>query len=282
MPKTSKKKTATEVMVHETAAVAEQSISETIHQGIPNVEAMLMAAIEKGAPVETIEKVMEMGEKIRARMAKESFNVAMAELQQEMPVISKDMEVREKMEKGGGVRYKFTPLASIVKQVGPIIAKHGFSYTIRIINDEKMLTAVCIVTHKDGHTEESSFSIPIGAEQYMSDVQKYGARSTFAKRYAFTNAFGIMTGDGDNDGQGASSTPPAAVNPEFLTKIREMINVSGIPEEKILKKFMADSLDQIDEKRLLILAKSLQEKISELNRNIKPEDIPTVEAEPVK
>ena len=45
----------------------------------------------------------------------------------------------------------------------------------------------------------------------MSDVQKYGARSTFAKRYAFCNAFGIMTGDDDTDGntiEEEKKTPP--------------------------------------------------------------------------
>ena len=33
----------------------------------------------------------------------------------------------------------------------------------------------------------------------MSAQQQYGAASTFAKRYAFLNAFGISTGDEDND-----------------------------------------------------------------------------------
>jgi ERF superfamily. len=33
----------------------------------------------------------------------------------------------------------------------------------------------------------------------MSDTQHVAAALTFAKRYAFTNAFGIMTGDDDND-----------------------------------------------------------------------------------
>jgi hypothetical protein len=57
----------------------------------------------------------------------------------------------------------------------------------------------CIVTHIDGHSQSSPFTVAIGAEQYMTDTQKMGARSTFAKRYAFCDAFGIMTGDDDTD-----------------------------------------------------------------------------------
>ena len=40
----------------------------------------------------------------------------------------------------------------------------------------------------------------------MSDSQVVAAASTFSKRYAFCNAFGILTGDEDNDGQ-AIKTP---------------------------------------------------------------------------
>jgi hypothetical protein len=42
--------------------------------------------------------------------------------------------------------------------------------------------------------------VPLGTEAFMSEVQKFGARATFAKRYAFCDAFGIITGDKDNDG----------------------------------------------------------------------------------
>ena len=38
----------------------------------------------------------------------------------------------------------------------------------------------------------------------MSAQQKVGAALTFAKRYAFCNAFGIMTGDEDNDANQAA------------------------------------------------------------------------------
>ena len=36
----------------------------------------------------------------------------------------------------------------------------------------------------------------------MSPMQSFGAAMTFAKRYAFCNAFGILTADEDRDGQG--------------------------------------------------------------------------------
>jgi hypothetical protein len=107
------------------------------------------------------------------------------------------------------VRYKYAPTDDIVNQVREYIAKNGLSYTLNVKQDEKMLTVVCRVKHILGHFEDSEFSVPIGSENFMSDVQKYGARSTFAKRYAFCNAFGIMTGDEDTDAVENKTQPQA-------------------------------------------------------------------------
>jgi hypothetical protein len=97
------------------------------------------------------------------------------------------------------VRYAYAPLDSIVEQTRDLIAKYGLSYSFKTTNDEKNITATLRITHIIGHSEENSFVVPIGTEGYMSDVQKYGARRTFAERYAFCDGFGILTGDEDTD-----------------------------------------------------------------------------------
>ena len=45
----------------------------------------------------------------------------------------------------------------------------------------------------------STFKVPIDKEGYMNAPQKFASALTFAKRYAFCNAFGILTGDEDDD-----------------------------------------------------------------------------------
>jgi len=65
----------------------------------------------------------------------------------------------------------------------------------------------------------------------MSEVQKHGAAMTFAKRYAFCQVFGIMTGDEDTDGAGQNGNgkpePPPANNPadiNFMTAIKKELD----------------------------------------------------------
>src|SRR3990167_1781746 len=79
----------------------EQSIS---------AESLISQAIERNLPVENLERLLAFAKEIKAIQAKESFNLAMAELQAELPIIEKD--------KSGGVTdtgkvaYKYAPLES--------------------------------------------------------------------------------------------------------------------------------------------------------------------------
>jgi hypothetical protein len=174
-------------------AVSEEKVETVAIQGF------ISQAIEKGTPVETMEKLFALREKAKAEYAREEFMKAMASFQRDCPVIVKKKIVTEKG--GVGVRYKYAPLDDIVSQVKKPLADNLLSYDFDTVEDQekKTLEVICVITHALGHSKSSKFKIPIGAEAYMSDVQKYGARVTFAKRYAFCNALGILTGDEDTD-----------------------------------------------------------------------------------
>jgi len=150
--------------------------------------------------------------------------MAITNFQAECPVIQKTKSVYEKDRKT--VRYKYAPIDAIIEQAKEHIAKNKLSYSLDVEQDDKMLTVICNVKHAAGHHETSKFSVPIGSEGYMSDVQKYGARSTFAKRYAFCNAFGILSGDEDTDAvepEANKTMQPVANNVQPMQKKPEPI-----------------------------------------------------------
>lgn len=161
-----------------------------------SAEILIAQAIEKGASVDTMERLLAMRTQLKGEFAKEAFIKAMSNFQAQCPIIVKDKIVYDKQ---GKERYRFAPLENIVTQVRKPLTENGFSYTVDVINDTTYLTAICKVTHILGHSETSSFQVPIDKDGYMSAPQKYAAASTFAKRYAFVNATGILTGDEDSD-----------------------------------------------------------------------------------
>lgn len=157
----------------------------------------LKFALQQGASVDVIERMMTVRRELKAEAAKEAFDRALAEFQAVCPIIKKTKD-------GYNRAYRYAPLDEILHQTKGLLREHGFSYTI---TTEKVggdsLKAICKVTHALGHSERSEFECPIDNNQknLMSTPQRWGGASTYAKRYAFCNAFGILTGDEDRDAQ---------------------------------------------------------------------------------
>lgn len=161
-----------------------------------SIEALLSQAIDKGVPVETMERLLAMRTQLKREAAKEAFDMAMAKFQAECPVIQKTKAVRN----NGQIVYKYEPIEGIVSQVRLPLRDNGFSYSTGMELKELGVKVTVKVTHELGHSEETSMEVPFGAKTgIMSHSQVTAAATTFAKRYAFCNAFGILTGDEDTD-----------------------------------------------------------------------------------
>lgn len=204
------------VKVTDVTVIEAETLPSVQAQETSSVEGFIEKAIAQGATVETLEKLLAMRKELKAEHAKEAFIAAMSKFQAECPVIKKDKEV---LDKYGKHRYNFAPMDSIVSQIKEPLGRNGLSYTVDTTNKDGLLTAVCKITHILGHSEISSFEVPIDKDSYMSAPQKYAAASTFAKRYAFQNALGILTGDQDTDaadlpgGVNAPEEPKQAATP---------------------------------------------------------------------
>lgn len=192
---------------------ADVAVREEIE--LDGVDSWISRAIASNMSVEALQSLLNMHERLKAEKAREAFIVAMGKFQKDCPTIEKKKPVYNK--DGKTIRYKFAPLDSIVDQVREFIAKHGLSYSVKTVQDDNFVTAICIVTHELGHHTTSSFKVPVDKDGYMSQPQKFASALTFAKRYAFCNAFGIMTGDEDNDANTSEAAPvsaPQMVNPK--------------------------------------------------------------------
>lgn len=184
----------------------------------PATPSSLMAmAIEKKVDVEVLERLVAMQENWEKKEAKKAFDRSMAAFQADCPTIKKTKQVRTK---SNMIAYSYAPIESIVSQVKDILLKHGFSYSTSMELQDKGVKVAVKVIHEQGHFEVSEMAVPFGTmTAIMSASQQAAAAQTFAKRYAFCNAFGILTGDEDNDGaniptgERASDVRPTAPAP---------------------------------------------------------------------
>jgi hypothetical protein len=217
-----------------------------------NVEALISEAIKQGTPVDTMERILAMRRELKAEFAKEAFDRAMAKFQSECPVIQKTKTVRTD---AGAVAYKYAPIESIVEQVKVPLQTNGFSYSTNMRMLESGVEVTVKVTHSAGHSELTQMTVPFGAKtRVMSDTQVVAAASTFAKRYAFCNAFGILTGDEDNDAQPLPQQPartakpvtpgkPATLSPITLDFINKLGTATTVEEYKDISAAINEAKD---------------------------------------
>lgn len=187
-----------------------------------NPQSMIMQAIDKNAPIETLERLFNLQERWEKSQAKKQYDLAMSAFQADVPSIPKSKIILDKDRVT--VRSKYAALDDIQNAIKAPLKNNGLSYNFDVKIDEKFLTVECIIKHFSGHSERSSFAVPIGNETYMSDAQKYGARTTFAKRYALGNALGL-TIDEDVDGrsfEGENSTE------KILSNIDKCMNLGDL------------------------------------------------------
>ena len=175
-------------------------------------QALLARAIDKNLPIENMERLLAMRREMKAEWAKEEFFKALAGFQHECPIITKEKKVRAKKkadEKEASTKYVYAPIEDLVAGVKEFLEKWGFSYTFKGKQENGFYTAICVAHHKAGHSEETQFTVPTFFPEYMnmSGPQMQGAACTYADRYAFKNAFGIVTKGEDTDAQAPEEEP---------------------------------------------------------------------------
>jgi hypothetical protein len=187
-------------MTSKKAAVKDDALSAGFTPD-SSMEKLITHAIDKNIGVETMEKLLAMRRELKAEWARERYHEALSDFQAECPIIEKKTVV---MNKGGVTeRYRYASLEDILSQVKGLLREHGFNYKTDATVEGTFVTATCVATHKFGHSESSSFAVPIDKDAFMNEPQKFASALTFSKRYAFKNAFGIQTGDADDDARAA-------------------------------------------------------------------------------
>ncbi|MFA5050994.1 MAG: ERF family protein [Patescibacteria group bacterium] len=225
-----------------------------------SIQQLLSEAVAKGVPVETMERLLVMRRELKAEQALEAFNSSMAIFQRECPIIKKDKVVMNKDKTTA--RYKFAPLESIIRQTRTLIEKNGFAYSFDTKTELKTVKVFCKVTHILGHEKVSEFQVDIDPESYMNAQQKYASALTFAKRYAFCNAFGILTGDTDNDAKSNDKEEKSSYQ-----KVLEIIKSSKTVGNLIKTDELVKSSQNLNTKEKEQLSKMIKDKVGEIEKN---------------
>lgn len=165
---------------------------------------LIQSAIEKGADVESLERLLALSERYEAGVAKKEYIAAMQRFQSVKPDLAKSQAVSFGQ---GKTSYKFCPLPEIEKSLRGPLSDCGLSYRFENLNRDGDFGIRCVVTHLAGHSEATEMYAPADSSGNKNAIQAIGSTSTYLMRYVLIAAFALTTADEDDDGASNSDLP---------------------------------------------------------------------------
>lgn len=221
---------------------------------------MVYQLIAHGASVDAVERMIDMSERIAREKAKRAFDEAIAGAKAEIPPILKNRVVDFTSSKGR-TNYRHEDMGEIAKTVDPILAKFGLSYRFRTQTESKMVKVTCVVSHRDGHSEENSLTAGHDESGNKNSIQAVGSAITYLQRYTLKAALGLSASNDDDAGK-AGQRPDDLLKPDQIEIIKDLIDKTGTEIEKFCEAFKVDAIGHLTVRDFDSACKSLQIKLA--------------------
>lgn len=216
----------------DTALVVDERTQDVAVQGESSAIMSLIerAARDESVDIDKMERLFDMHERMTARHAKEAFHTALAEMQTELPEITKRGETRDKEK---NLMYSYAKWEDINREIKPVLSRFGFGLSFRIEPDQTGLKITAILS-RCGHTEETSIiqSLDMGGAK-MNANQARGAATSYGKRYTAGALLNLISYD-EQDTDAASSMSGDTLTEDQLKQIRDGMQQLGQGDEAIL------------------------------------------------
>lgn len=163
---------------------------------------LLRYALDSGADLDRLEKLMAMQSAWEERQAQKAYNEAFAAFKSKAVRIIKNRSVTAGPLSGK----KYAELFAVVNAITPALSEHGLSASWRISKDDKdWLEVTCTLKHVGGFSESVSMGGPPDAGGAKNAIQARASTISYLQRYTLKAITGLSEQDQDNDGNGSDA-----------------------------------------------------------------------------
>jgi hypothetical protein len=229
-------------------------LTTTVSHG--GIVPLIREAMASGRSPEFLRELLAVRREWEADEARKAYNISISEFQRRAPIIEKADKAYDKA---------YARMDRIWRETRPLVTELGLSVTWQICTlsaDGTMCHVEGQLRHRDGHGEKLVQDIPLPEIiKGQNRAQQMGSASTYAKRYAFCAALGIVTGE-DDDGHGAGAqfvTYDQAQ--ELATMLDACRGIDGFKEEAFWGWVGAKSTAEIQSSRYPEVKAMLQKKL---------------------
>jgi hypothetical protein len=224
--------------------------------------AAIIGMIERMASDPTVdiarlERILELRERVNAQNEKRAFDAAFAMMQPDLPVISEKGEIKV----GNDIRGRYAKWADIGDAIAPVLARHGFALRHRITQADAKVTVTGVLSHREGHSEETSITLPIDTSGSKNAVRAIGSSVSYGQRYTarvLLNLRSRFDKDDDDDGRAAGRHEP--ITEKQADDLRELIESVGANSGIFLKYYGIASVDDLPAAKLANATAKLEAK----------------------
>lgn len=161
---------------------------------------LLRMAVEQGADLDRLERLMALQTQWEDRQAEKAYNVAFAAFKAEAVRIIKNRAVTDGPLKGK----QYAELYAVVNAVTPALSKHGLSAAWKLTKDDKdWVEVTCTLKHASGFSEKVAMGGPPDAGGAKNAIMARASTVTYLERYTLKAILGLSEQADDNDGGGA-------------------------------------------------------------------------------
>lgn len=187
--------------------------------------AMIQLAVQQGADVDKLEKLLALQQRWEANEARKAFHEAFSKFKTEAVVVVRNTPVND-----GPLRGKrYADLFAVVDAVTPALSKHGLSASWRLSKDEKdWLEVTCTITHTLGHSESVSMGAGPDAGGAKNGIQARASTVTYLERYTLMAATGLAARGQDTDG--GNGKQEIAPDPEGKKALEACGSLGGLQQ----------------------------------------------------
>jgi hypothetical protein len=179
---------------------------------------MMLSAIQQGATLEQVEKMMDLQERWERKEAKKAYDAAFANFKAEAVQIIKGRKVTD-----GPLKNKsYAELHDVVDAVTPALSKHGLSSSWKLTKDDKdWMEVTCYLRHVGGHEESVSMGGPPDAGGAKNAIQARASTKTYLERYTLKGITGLSEKEDDTDGNAPTGDLRGPVMKDLLARVAE-------------------------------------------------------------
>jgi hypothetical protein len=196
---------------------------------------MIARALERGASIETLEKLITLQERWEANQARRAFDEAVSAAKADI-----QPAIRNKV---GHNSRKYADFASVAAAVDPVIGKHGLSYRFRT-KQEGSIAVTCILSHRGGHSEENTLSGPADQSGNKNAIQAIGSTMSYLMRYSLVQALGLSTVE-DDDGKASQTGTANPISADDAASLRAKMQAAGLSEARFCTVMKIETIEDL-------------------------------------